>query len=468
MLDKFPVRENEVGIARAILHQIDESSEDSEFMLYFLATHKRFTQRFNLSDYPIIATGEEMKAVLDSEVFNIDIVNVEYLTSDAAYLLYTTDRKAFIASEYILGDDRIPSDEKADLILPMVNKALLLDRALTYARPIDVSDNVLFASLRSATDSTEVLLKYYQFTKTRVWDILRGACRDWFNANSVKLLCIHTDITLHDLEVLIMENPIGYASKFKKGCVKCILKLGVTLGRSPANRQLIGEKIAFNCSRKVWEELKQAGFNFNACGTDLIINTLSKKQEDIVELLKYVTEYDNTVDYKALQVWRYNRQSAVKWQDSNVVLDDMINTMGLMDNETDRLEGGNILWNNIYEFYWLYDLNPKYKKYVTKGIPILQKTLENIILRSNNDDIDYKKDNFTHWLILCTRLKRVEIDLTDDNTIITIGTVMVILPVDVLTRGKYKGLDLFSRQGDILTTREDIKARRRELQATLP
>jgi predicted ThiF/HesA family dinucleotide-utilizing enzyme len=66
--------------------------------------------------------------------------------------------------------------------------------------------------------------------------------------------------------------------------------------------------------------------------------------------------------------------------------------------------------------------------------------------------------------MLATNLQEPVTITYGDIIIITIGDTTVSVNYDITTTGKYKGLDLFSTSGIPLTTREQIKARRAELQ----
>ena len=478
MLTKFPLFVSETHVLRDISRAISISADITDrvsFLAYFLDVYKEFDLHIFLSDY---ARGRrdkgaisepEMHLILESNVFRIDsdLYLDRCLSPEASYLLYTTSRTNNIVTDYILDPSGIPSVQQEKLLVKLVSNSNLLVKALDYAKPLNPDADIIAAALIKGEEPINIILNRCEVSKDHVKDAISKTLRLAFSVNAIIILCQQVGITTQDLELMIMTDY----GKFDKEYISRILQLGVPLGR-PGSRQLVGEKIAFNSSPEVWEELYRAGFDFDACGTDLLI-VYGKTDPNI--LFKYVKRFDKTIDYPYIigypeyAIWTEHGVKPTNTRNTKLLLDyDEADPYFEPEYNLESLKDGDIVWKNVRKYKWLDGITPDLAKYVTKGIPIMQRNLENEIIRGYINSAFYLQD-FTAWLKLATGLtKEVSISSNATRITITIGDVKVSLSFHLLKGSKYRGLDLFSRSGRVLTTKDEVRARRKELQAKLP
>jgi hypothetical protein len=242
-----------------------------------------------------------------------------------------------------------------------------------------------------------------------------------------------------------------HGGSFHEGCVPSILKLGVKLARTKNSRQLIGEKIAFNSKLLVLRELIAGGFDVAPCQDDLLIRYLTTNPDREANKTSFVP--DNSFEVAYLQ-WLIPGRNFIDPSTRELMKQDI----------KVLLDGNKVNWKHVYMYAWLDKMTPEAlnNKHFLAGIPILLKSLENKILRNYEHMTQNQVQEFKYWLMLANGFKR-NVSITADR----LESVKATIDSTVITfaiKGKYKGLDLFSRNGSVLTTKNDIIARRKQLQ----
>jgi hypothetical protein len=454
----FPLEESEVSIAADLLANISESHSPYELLKVFVDNYKSFDTEFGLGSYcdskrKYEVSEEEIILVLDHpRLFDTsEVNNVRNLSPKAAYLLYFTTT----STEY-----------KSRLLSAIVTIPELVLQALDYAVPDDVTEALYFSFINNE-DSAIVILEKSNPTKEEVYKAVFAVIVYPFLVDCVRYACNKVDISQNDIEVMVMEQT----NRSVEGSVNSLMELGVKLSRSKNSRALVGEKIAFNCEQGVWKELYASGFDFDYCGTDLLIHIVSTSVDrfEVEELLKYVTKYDKNIPY-----YRYSSSPDVR----NYMFalsrgKDSENTskfvMHMRDNEIDDVYNylrKGIVWKNIVNYDWLDNVTPELAKdpFMQEGLYFIWGALENRILRCIDVPPGQLITNLRHWLMLSTGFKQPITVLEDEvSTFVKIGNIEVNIKTRITTSGKYKGLDLFSTEGQPLTTRQQIVDRRKEL-----
>jgi hypothetical protein len=476
ILDTYPLKSSEIKLAKSLLGFISdrylikkEGYSPIKFLEYFIKVHKEFDQKLKLTYYVGYYSSEiskeEISAIISSSLFTINVLDprkVLLISPGGAYLLYTLDRDYDIAPQYILNPDRVPSPEKESLLNSIIYDAELLANALEYAKPISGA-TLLLDSLKVYGNACKVVLDNYKFTKDEITNTIRGAIHDNFEVKTVKFLCVYANITQSDVEVMIMEVPSS--TRFTKKAINSILSLGVKLSRSPSDRPLIGEKIAFNSDLKAWKILQEEGLDFRPFAFDLLIASMKDDYSSLSVgwLFEFLKEGDRTI----VNVM-YPRENFLVEDINTETLDYTRLFMDSVEKSelllASRYLGHVIEWRYVTDYSWLDSTHPTLANNLTMriGIVRMKKALENKILRYYDDN---HKEDFKHWLICATMFQEpVTVTTIDYYSVITIGDTIIKIGCNISTKGKYKGLDLFSTYGEPLTTKEQIKARRAELQ----
>lgn len=467
-----------------ILRTIREQSKREKLLDSFL--HAYPNNYGNISNYydniyATKVTGDEMEILLSSNMFTID---KEYdgisLFPEAAYKLLKLD---FI--EGIV--DSAPSVYKSRLLYSLIDNADLLDTVLAYIRPD--SYYLWPRVLKSKSMAWQVLINYYSLDIATADEQIRKCITSYFSPQAMTGICNHVGITIQDLEVIIAES----SNMFIEESVESIIELGVPLRRSSTDRFLIGEKLAFNCEPYGWEVLANAGFDFDACGTDLLKKVLTYHSSDFFNfLLSYLTQY-NTEEVYAMSSWLSNLAITKKDVRRKTVSKNVYNVTGGSEyyekyyntapefvylvmlgtsiaKYVQILEDG-VAWESIFDYPHSYEWLDKIPASLTKnplmiaGIQIMKKTIERKLLR----DYDHNTtNNFIVWLSLARGLRsKVSVATGLMNKLhiaVIIDRDIVILRNSTNHPGKYKYLDLFSDDGILLTTKQAIRERRNELQ----
>jgi hypothetical protein len=461
-------------------------SNREEFLKALLDFNYNLDSGVNLADYVdrtkiYRVTADEMRMLLSSDLFWISVVYVPTnLTPEAAYLLYTLDDKSEYASgkvlpkEYLLDKDDRPSEFKIRLLDVIISDADMLLMALGYAKPSDGLLLLFKAFVRERIEVVEsmkysgiVVIKSYNLADDQIIKAIRACIPLGFYVTSVKYACIRVGMTVQDIEVIIMEGT----RTFGNNSVKDIVDLGISLHRNPNIRYLIGEKVAFNCAPSEWKNLHDAGFSFSSCATDLMKVTVAKNIDAVTALIKYVsglyskdvyyiglTKDSRVFDYLTLnRIGMNEREGALSRRTINE-FDISVRTH--IKKASELLSSIN--WQNMTDFTWLHLVEEPLASRVA-NIDYLKTLFFNKVLRGFHTVKPpftiHPEENFVYWLMLARGLRdKVEVHLLDNSTVININ-------YNITLKGKYKGLDLFSNKGNILTTREEIKARRAEIQS---
>ena len=146
-----------------------------------------------------------------------------------------------------------------------------------------------------------------------------------------------------------------------------------------------------------------------------------------------------------------------------------IDSINLQDAEKAKSLIPKVSWKNMKQLGWIAVVPSSLIPHLQDGIKYIKKYFENIILRDVTANRKQGRDktgrNLMYWLILARDLyDKVTISIVNNKTTISIGDTIVRFDHDVTAKGKYKGLDMFSDKGIPLTTRQEIKERRAELQ----
>lgn len=475
IIEKYPLSKNEYD---NLLLRIKYSSNNRDgllrvFVNSYPGTYGSITVYCGPTPLSTKVSGTEMDILLNSGKFTIDVIpKVTILSPEAAYMLYTlSQRENDVPEEYKLDEDGMPSEYMEELINVIAPDAKLFEKALEYAQPADPY-YLWPIALTSNEESWSVLIKYYELDKATAYAQIRKCITYSFSPQAVAGVCNHVGITIQDLEVIIAESN----KTFIGDSVKNIIKLGVPLRRSPTDRFLVGEKLAFNCVPSCLDPLKAAGFDFDACGTDLMKHTIDSANMVMLRMLKnYVTEYDPSEIY-AKASWEFVDMPGII-QEVADILGDFEYNKELYDKvplfiesikETDtrsiiRLLESGIPWESVFDYnnkdkcIWLSQVPQDIAKHplMKRGIKIMKTTLKNTILRG------YGHDNydFLAWLMLARDLLS-DVSYEGFNTINIDGNMIRIGN----HLGKYKHLDMFSDAGIPLTTKNEIRERRNELQ----
>lgn len=487
VMDKYPLTKGEYDEADEMLYAISttQMSNREDLLKVFLdsITAEGSTFTFKslemMSHYIdamrryVLVSAREIQMLIDSPIFVVDkISSISNLTPEAAYVLYTLERDHNIDPEYLLNKDGIPSKYKANLLSIIVQDSELLDKAFEYAKPLVINSLYQRALLLDNT-SIQILYRHYDLPKADVLKALSNVITIQFSIQAVTTAMKLNNITIDDIEVVIMESE----GHFALGSIYNIIKLGVKLRRTPSSRWLIGQKLAFNCKPSGLSILRDAGFDVNSCGTDLLKHYLfaSYSKHDVEKLMDYVTSYDKDVIYLnfanllTLRPYLINHEiGKINPGDENVL--DIVNkfTASIKKRDTELaivyLNAG-VSWKNMTRFDWLDGVTPALAKQpkMKEGIAYLKKQFENKILRDY--EISYRLYNFTCWLKLSRGLIGiVSIVQDEESTIIAMNEGVVNINHKMTATGKYKGLDLFSDTGIVLTSVDAIRARRRALQ----
>jgi hypothetical protein len=478
MIDKYLPNSNERDIIeRTLLHisMIPEEDIRGEFIEYYLGVQTKINSKILLTEYSHVrrkntkVSGREMNAILNSDIFTIDVVNPHELSSEGAFVLYTFERDYNFPQEYIFVDG-VASEIKGELLDVFVENSALLDKALTYAKPVNPK-SIFVKALTVKRDSFNVIIKHYKLSKELVCEWIPFGIQYGFEVDTVLQVCNTFNITIQDFEVLIMEADPNVT--FYPSAIEGLAKLGINFSNAK-KRCLVAEKIAFKGIDSVYVELAKFGFDFSSCSLDLIAHDFYHGREDYIhKVRKYVIENNIVLPYQ-------NKDTEEKLRAMRYVSDLGVpdtSTLRLIHSRFHEVKWDEVDWEDIRSYEWLdgITLEMATNKYIKAGIPIVKKNIENKILRAYEKDTGIRVNEFRRWLMLANSLTK-EITVTEtDNTVITIDNTTITISFKISNhdnqrlsttfgcRGKYKGLDMFSSLGVPLTTRDQIKARRVEI-----
>lgn len=442
VLSSHQFEEDESKDAERLLKKISSSKDSYKFLNEFVIHHKQFDDLIPISTYCDVTRSEkvnknEMSLMLNRfDLFLVDEVKkIDNLTSESAFLLH---RQKGLSASY-----------KAKLI-PLIKKSPFL-YSMTY-------------EIEVLPETREEALSYV-FNKLT----------EEFNPIKILKICDTYNITTQQLEVMVTEQQ----KPFKKRSVKSILSLGVSLSRGNKLRQLVGEKIAFNCEPAAWKELNTYGFNFDICATDLLVHLsiTSKTTDPIKELLKYTQSYDEMLSYSSysnvLSVKKYLDSISSPVNDPNTKSFVQAFNNNRITTAYNLLKDG-VIWENIQTFKWVdnitFELASKYL--MKKGIKYSLNKIEDIILRCTEKQEDERLNNYRRYYSLsCGFAKNVKVYRRKGEYTIQITSkdkthkdILVSFKYDFTLKGKYKGLDLISKDCTVLDTNKAVKMRRAELQ----
>jgi len=492
IMDKYPITSDNEWID--VLYKIYNNAIRNriELLKDLLSMEYEPDSEIAISDYVDGTKGnlvseEEMKIMLESPLFRVSRIYIlKKLSPEAAYLLYIFDDNSNygkpVPDEYRLDNGKI-SKYKTELFEIIIPNSDLLEKALNYAMPPDMYGPKYFAIALTneaeedkfnGAESGIVIMNHYAITNETIAKAIRYCIPLGFQVKSVKYACIKANITEQDLEVMIMEET----RLFINNSVRHIIELEIKLRRNDQSRYLIGEKVAFNCADKGWDQLYKAGFDFNSCGTDLLKKITESTSDTflVAHLKKYVTRYDQDVYYGDLMLPQGHIVPRVKSNISKKEFDEahkfnrlFIDSINLQDAEKAKSLIPKVSWKNMKQLGWIAVVPSSLIPHLQDGIKYIKKYFENIILRDVTANRKQGRDktgrNLMYWLILARDLyDKLTISIVNNKTTISIGDTIVRFDHDVTAKGKYKGLDMFSDKGIPLTTRQEIKERRAELQ----
>lgn len=398
---------------------------------YFLSL--RIACPYKLYSYniePSEITIEEIQVMIDSKCVDFMSIRLENIRPEVLLILYNAD---------------IITDLNVNLLYAMLSDANILQYAIGL-RPIpdtvDVNMWVKLATTRYDNDSLEVISRYVIVGEDLLLDNIGS-----IQLHPLKFLCWKYNITNTQLENWIMK----YQGTFAPHTIHAFKHYGLSF-------RMIGERIAFHVNVDGIVALFDIGFPIHKFSHDILratpesvrasmrstlFNTDVKKDTSIytiapIKLTKTTKHY--TRGSPALSINHY----------TSLIVKGKLTTAEV-DWYTTRYE-------------WLVNVpaslieNPR----MQFGIQEMLHNKTNQILRGvTNNQSDVK--NLQQWLLLVTKLRiNVNVESSDDRVKVVLDDVVILLTNDSINT-KYHGLDMFSSSGDVLTSKDQIRQRRREL-----
>jgi hypothetical protein len=376
----------------------------------------------SLYDYESLNISvEEIQVMLNSTVILEGFWDNESVDVDVANLLYYSGKSN--------DDMRI-----ACLGVLIKDDALLFD-ALKFRDTIQIPKlwvkHILLQALHHNNNSLAIIGSKFANTK-QLSSIFHDAVVEGKEIPFL-YLCRALDVTVNMLETSIMLS----SSTSFEGKIPLFVESGV-----PIN--FVGEKLAFNADVDVIKQLHKLGFQFKRCIDDLLFHFRDNKEvtKAILDDLNFTPEKHDYKDTLSRLDWLKHELLQNNYRRINEILDgEAINW---------SIYGGSIFSNGYSESYRHPELN--------HGAKIVAEHLAKNMLRGLDDDIDHlvKYLNVALFGVDSVKINR-------DYDTLTYQSGIIVEIRDRCEVSKYKGLDMYSSNGYPLTTREAIKARRREL-----
>jgi hypothetical protein len=420
----------------ALFRAIRAASKHRVEMLEFFVSLNPKTQyslhEFISCDSSAARSYKEMTLLLNSNVFIKDLYTCNYCAKTAYYIFENFN---------ITEDDMMP------IIQRIMTNSALFEKALSR-EPLLSEYNVdtLYNHTRTIKNNSIVtLLRYYPKDRVYFIKLLRDAIRDAIKYGDFK--------ERHFKSLMdVLGISIGYVARYVVDLYTSLqtMKLLIKMG---ANINTIGDKLAFGRS-DILDDLISLGYDVSRVQDDYAEFYMPEMEQDRMAIIKrplYITSSDYHPSLiKELKAKGYN------------IVKTLVNISDIPNLDVSGYDLSDINWNYTDAVFYRREM---LRTPFVEGYKRMVRWSQLHLLHCDYSKCSNKLSQYLNLITpSTTRIGcRIEEDL---SVTVIIGGTTVKLSFTTY-RGKYRAMDVFSNKGVPLTSVEDIKQRRKDLDREL-